>query len=55
MEHATVKVGDMEIPLIGISKKETQDVCDFCGVYFHLQDLKLSFDGEFLCENCYYE
>ena len=52
MKHATVRIGGTEIPLIGIPYMSTQEICDWCHDYFHLQDVGL-IDGEgFLCAGC---
>lgn len=51
MKHATVKIGDYTIPLIGVDKSSTEDKCDLCGDIFHISSL--IFTGQqFLCERC---
>lgn len=52
MKHATVRIDDMEIPLIGIPKDEVFETCDKCRKHFHLQDIVLT-DTTFLCKICY--
>lgn len=51
MKHATVHIGDMAIPLIGIPESETIERCDGCGKKFNLRQVWL--DGtKFLCADC---
>lgn len=51
MKHATVKIDNMEIPLIGIPKENVNETCDHCHKSFHIQDIVLT-DTQFLCKNC---
>lgn len=50
-KHATVKTGGYEVPLIGIPKEATTDVCDACGHWFNFSDLKFT-DGQLECPKC---
>ena len=51
MEHATVRVDNYEIPLIGIAPDETKETCDECKKKFHLQDIEIV-GTKFLCGEC---
>ena len=53
MKHATVRIDNMEIPLIGIPKDEVYEQCDRCKASKHLQDIVLT-DSGFLCNVCLY-
>lgn len=53
MKHATVKIGDYTIPLIGIGESATQDNCDKCGTLIHITELQFQADGvTLLCKKC---
>lgn len=52
MKHATVKIGDYTVPLIGIAQDATQQDCAKCKKLFHLSEIKLSERGEPLCLKC---
>ena len=53
MKHATVKIGDYEIPLIGLPLSATEMECDLCHDIFHISDVHLTFEGkQFLCQKC---
>ncbi len=50
-DHATVKINNMDIPLIGIPTMGSQETCDICGNNeVHIQDIE--FDGKFKCPDC---
>lgn len=51
MNHATVKLGDHNIPLIGISQDATLEICDECGDYFGISQIELWID-KFYCRKC---
>jgi len=51
-EHATVKIGEYTIPLIGIPKDATEDVCQECGCKFHISQGVVDMAGRTLCDNC---
>lgn len=53
MEHATVKIGEHIIPLIGIPPSATDLECEFCYNIFHITDVHLNREGtHFLCKEC---
>jgi len=52
MNHATVKIGEYTIPLIGIEEDATQQQCSQCKQSFHLSEIKLDQSGEPWCEGC---
>jgi hypothetical protein len=49
--HATVKIGEYTIPLIGIPESATQMECEKCKQIFHITDVALN-GSEFVCEKC---
>jgi hypothetical protein len=50
-KHATVKIGEWTVPLIGLPQSASQDKCDGCGKVTEIRDL--SYDGtRFLCRGC---
>lgn len=51
-KHATVKIGEYTIPLIGIPESSTQQKCFGCGKSFHLSDIKLDKKGNPYCPEC---
>ncbi len=52
-KHATVRLGEYTVPLIGIPPSATQAECERCHAIFHLADVKLHTEsGEFLCDKC---
>lgn len=49
-EHATVKIGEYIIPLIGIPLSATEMECDLCHDIFHITEVELNEAGtQFLC------
>jgi len=53
MKHATVKIDDLVIPLIGIPPTATEMECELCHDIFHITDVKLNEEGnQFLCKKC---
>jgi hypothetical protein len=51
--HAIAKIGDYEIPLIGIPYEACQMECDGCGEKFYLTDVTVAWDGQrCLCWIC---
>lgn len=52
MKHATVNLGGMEIPLIGIPPEATLDECDLCHEWWPLHALEISETGQILCRKC---
>ncbi len=55
MKYAEVRIGEMAIPLIGISPTAVEETCDKCKKVFHIQDIELLNCGMFLCEKCKFE
>ncbi len=54
--HATIKLGDFTIPLIGIPETATLDTCDLCHDVFSIHDLEINEAGnQLLCPKCRYE
>jgi len=51
MKHATVQIGNMTIPLIGIPPPATLEECDCCHDVFPLRKVQLV-GNQFLCEKC---
>jgi hypothetical protein len=49
--HATAKLGEFTVPLIGIPKSATEDACDGCGALTHIRELFTDGTG-FLCLKC---
>lgn len=52
-EHATVKVDGYTIPLIGIKKSETDEVCEYCNKPTHMQNGAFNTDGKYICNDCH--
>lgn len=51
MKHATVRIGEYTLPLIGIPEDSTLELCDWCHKLVYLGDI--SFDGDnFYCPYC---
>ena len=51
--HATVKLGEYTIPLIGIDRSATEMECELCHDIFHISQVQLSESGkQFLCPKC---
>lgn len=50
--HATVRIGEYTIPLIGIPESATVQKCSVCGRGFHLSDIELDGKGQPLCQQC---
>jgi hypothetical protein len=56
MKHATVKIGEYTIPLIGIDPSATLERCDQCRKSKHLSAMKITMDGKrILCVSCRYK
>lgn len=51
-EHATVKLSEFEVPLIGIPKESTQETCFACGVIMHLNEAVITKGGKVVCPRC---
>lgn len=52
MKHASVKLGEYTVPLIGIPVNATQQKCSGCGKEFHLSDITLDKNGNPFCPKC---
>lgn len=51
MKHAKIKIGEYEIPLIGIAPVEVLEECDLCHDLFSIQIIELT-NKQFLCPKC---
>lgn len=51
MDHATVKIDNWDIPLIGIPQYGVREKCDKCKKECHIQDITLT-ETMFLCKVC---
>ncbi len=51
-KHATVRIGEYVIPLIGVPETATQEKCSRCRKQIHLADAALSESGDVLCQSC---
>ena len=54
VKHATIKLGDYTIPLIGVDRTATLEECDLCHDIFSIQAVWLT-GTQILCEKCYVE
>jgi hypothetical protein len=53
MQHAIVRLGDYNIPLIGIPFDACQQICDGCKQPFHILEVCVAADGKrCLCSIC---
>ncbi len=53
MKHATVRIGEYTVPLIGVPKDATRDECSGCKRMFYIGDLIVDGDFKLLCKTCY--
>lgn len=51
-DHAKIKLGEFEIPLIGVLPDATLETCDLCGEIIALQNAVVT-DKQVLCKKCY--
>jgi len=51
-KHATVKVGEYTVPLIGVPEDATQQECETCGQSFHISEIELAANGKACCKRC---
>lgn len=51
MQHAIIKLGDYNIPLIGVPPNSIEERCDKCKQIFPLLEIALELKS-FLCFNC---
>lgn len=53
MNHATVRLGDYKVPLIGIPESATEEECNGCKKRNkHLSEVMLDEQGRFMCWSC---
>jgi hypothetical protein len=52
MKHATVKIGEYTVPLIGVPQNATEETCDKCGKKCHIGDMTLGEDMTTTCQQC---
>jgi predicted SprT family Zn-dependent metalloprotease len=53
MNHATVKIGDYTIPLVGVPVSATEMECELCHNVVHITKVHLNEEGnQFLCLRC---
>jgi hypothetical protein len=51
VKHATVKIGEYTIPLLGIPQDASEQICDQCKLPKHITEV--AFDGkQFICGDC---
>lgn len=50
-QHATIRLGDYNIPLIGIAAEATTEKCDLCRAPIHIQGVRLT-GVQFICFRC---
>lgn len=53
MNHATVKLGDYTVPLLGVPPDATEETCEIRGRRCHLSEVKLDGEGYPLCPQCH--
>ena len=51
-DHATVKIGEHTVPLIGVDQSATQERCGGCGRTIHLSEAVLTPTGMPVCTRC---
>ena len=54
MDYATVRLGEYEVPLIGIPRTATEEKCSKCGLTFHLADVSMDENMNPVCKSCQY-
>lgn len=54
MQHASIQLGEYNIPLIGIPKSATEYECDCCHkIFSDIKDVQINIGGfEFYCKTC---
>lgn len=52
MEHCKVKIGDYDIPLIGIPREYGLITCERCKKEFRLQEIKITYNSKCYCFEC---
>ncbi len=51
MKHPTLKLGEYDIPLIGLPMNCVEETCDTCKKEFHIQEVECV-DDKILCFVC---
>lgn len=52
-QHATIKLGDYTIPLVGLPVDCTLQECSLCHDMFGIQEVELAVNGrDFYCRQC---
>lgn len=51
-KYCKVKIGEFDIPLIGIPKTYGLQECFLCHDEFRIDDIKISFEGKCYCLKC---
>jgi hypothetical protein len=52
-DHATVRIGEYTVPLIGVPPDASKDKCQVCGLEFYIGDMVLDGAGRTLCQKCH--
>lgn len=52
MNHATVRIGEYTVPLIGIPKSATRQKCHHCKKSFHIADMEVDEQFRPTCKKC---
>lgn len=52
MSDAFVKHGEYNVPLIGISSRHVEELCDICKNTTHIQDIIITVEEKFICKDC---
>ncbi len=53
MKHATVRIGEYTVPLIGVPKNASRDECSKCKRMFYIGDLIADANFKLLCKTCH--
>lgn len=51
MKHATIKIGEFTVPLVGVAETVILETCDCCHHGFGIQHVELV-GTQFLCAHC---
>ncbi len=52
MKHATVRIGEYTVPLIGVPKDATREKCCKCGKKFYIGDMTVDAKFNPVCKKC---